>query len=114
MEACGAWSMGPIDRQPLPNNPHLAELPVPTVLHNPLWQQKKRGWCPRITRMRTLSTAILRTIVVRLVSIAKTGYFYATQRRRQGGKLSFIKYDPIGMSAPLHFELHAYQVPMFQ
>ncbi|KAF4611010.1 hypothetical protein D9613_006525 [Agrocybe pediades] len=35
-----------------------------------------------------------RTIIVRLISTAQTGFFYTTQRLRQGPKLSAIKYDP--------------------
>ena len=40
-----------------------------------------------------------RTMIVRLISTAQTGFFYTTQRLRQGPKLSAIKYDPKG---PLH------------
>ncbi|EPQ61362.1 hypothetical protein GLOTRDRAFT_28709, partial [Gloeophyllum trabeum ATCC 11539] len=39
-----------------------------------------------------------RTIIVRLVSTAQTGFFYTTQRLRQGPKLSAVKYDPKGES----------------
>ncbi|KZT24314.1 hypothetical protein NEOLEDRAFT_1179310 [Neolentinus lepideus HHB14362 ss-1] len=35
-----------------------------------------------------------RTMIVRLVSTAQTGFFYTTQRLRQGPKLSAVKYDP--------------------
>ncbi|KAF7967359.1 hypothetical protein HWV62_34639 [Athelia sp. TMB] len=35
-----------------------------------------------------------RTVIVRLVSTAQSGYFYTTQRPRLGPKLSFVKYDP--------------------
>jgi len=35
-------------------------------------------------------------MVVRLISTAQTGYFYTTQRLRQGPKLSAVKYDPRG------------------
>ncbi|KAH9936508.1 uncharacterized protein B0H18DRAFT_974125 [Fomitopsis serialis] len=37
-----------------------------------------------------------RTAIVRMVSSAKTGYFYTTQRLRVGPKLSAVKYDPKG------------------
>jgi len=37
-----------------------------------------------------------RTMIVRLISTAQTGYFYTTQRLRQGPKLSAVKYDPRG------------------
>ncbi|KAH7886982.1 hypothetical protein F5I97DRAFT_1871951 [Phlebopus sp. FC_14] len=36
-----------------------------------------------------------RTILVRMISTAQTGYFYTTQRVRIGPKLSAVKYDPI-------------------
>ncbi|KAF9529587.1 hypothetical protein CPB83DRAFT_893392 [Crepidotus variabilis] len=35
-----------------------------------------------------------RTMIVRMISTAQTGYFYSTQRLRQGPKLSAVKYDP--------------------
>ncbi|RDB27134.1 54S ribosomal protein L39, mitochondrial [Hypsizygus marmoreus] len=35
-----------------------------------------------------------RTLIVRLISTAQTGFFYTTQRLRQGPKLSAVKYDP--------------------
>ncbi|KAI9341186.1 hypothetical protein BDR26DRAFT_860796 [Obelidium mucronatum] len=38
-----------------------------------------------------------KTIVVRLVSSAGTGFFYTTTRRRAlGSKLALMKHDPIG------------------
>ena len=40
----------------------------------------------------------LRTLIVRLISTAQTGFFYTTQRLRQGPKLSAVKYDPRGAS----------------
>ncbi|PFH46765.1 hypothetical protein AMATHDRAFT_7433 [Amanita thiersii Skay4041] len=36
-----------------------------------------------------------RTIIIRLISTAQTGFFYTTQRLRQGPKLSAVKYDPM-------------------
>ncbi|EAU91948.1 hypothetical protein CC1G_11134 [Coprinopsis cinerea okayama7 len=36
-----------------------------------------------------------RTLIVRLISTAQTGFFYTTQRLRQGPKLSAVKYDPV-------------------
>jgi large subunit ribosomal protein L33 len=33
---------------------------------------------------------------VRMISTAQTGFFYTTQRTRQGPKLSAVKYDPKG------------------
>ncbi|EIN04599.1 hypothetical protein PUNSTDRAFT_55343 [Punctularia strigosozonata HHB-11173 SS5] len=35
-----------------------------------------------------------KTLIVRLISTAQTGFFYTTQRPRVGPKLSAIKYDP--------------------
>ncbi|KAN0093189.1 hypothetical protein V8E55_003973 [Tylopilus felleus] len=38
-----------------------------------------------------------RTIIVRLISTAQTGFFYTTKRvRLNSPKLSAVKYDPIG------------------
>lgn len=37
-----------------------------------------------------------RTLIVRMVSTAQTGYFYTTQRLRIGPTLSAVKYDPKG------------------
>jgi large subunit ribosomal protein L33 len=37
-----------------------------------------------------------RSIIVRLVSTAGTGFFYTTTRRRLLPKLSLLKHDPIG------------------
>ena len=36
-------------------------------------------------------------MIVRMVSTAQTGYFYTTQRLRQGPRLSAVKYDPTGV-----------------
>ena len=44
-----------------------------------------------------------RTIIIRLISTAQTGFFYTTQRVRQGPRLSAIKYDPIGTPFTLSF-----------
>ncbi|KAJ6583177.1 hypothetical protein B0H10DRAFT_1834181, partial [Mycena sp. CBHHK59/15] len=35
-----------------------------------------------------------RTVIVRLLSTAQTGYFYTRTRVRMGPKLSAVKYDP--------------------
>ncbi|KLO16245.1 hypothetical protein SCHPADRAFT_823489, partial [Schizopora paradoxa] len=35
-----------------------------------------------------------RTLIVRLISTAQTGFFYTTQRLRTGNRLSAVKYDP--------------------
>ncbi|KAF9969861.1 54S ribosomal protein L39, mitochondrial [Actinomortierella ambigua] len=35
-----------------------------------------------------------RTIIVKLLSTAGTGFFYTTRRPRTSAKLSFMKFDP--------------------
>ncbi|KAI0047673.1 hypothetical protein FA95DRAFT_1605904 [Auriscalpium vulgare] len=35
-----------------------------------------------------------RTLIVRMISTAQTGFFYTTQRLRQGPRMSAVKYDP--------------------
>ncbi|KAI0772236.1 hypothetical protein BC629DRAFT_1595440 [Irpex lacteus] len=35
-----------------------------------------------------------RTIIVRLISTAQTGFFYTATRVRQGPSLAAVKYDP--------------------
>jgi ribosomal protein L33 len=51
------------------------------------------------TTLPVVETPQNRTMIVRLISTAQTGFFYTTQRLRQGPKLSAVKYDPKG---PLH------------
>ena len=46
--------------------------------------------------MNYLNNDLYRTVIVRLISSAKTGYFYSTSRPRLSDKLSAIKYDPKG------------------
>ncbi|KAI6168456.1 hypothetical protein EDD17DRAFT_1465903, partial [Pisolithus thermaeus] len=45
-----------------------------------------------------------RTLIVRLISTAQTGYFYTTQRVRTGPRLSAVKYDPIAKARVLFVE----------
>ncbi|KAF8837201.1 hypothetical protein PAXRUDRAFT_832523 [Paxillus rubicundulus Ve08.2h10] len=45
-----------------------------------------------------------RTLIVRLISSAQTGFFYTTQRVRQGPKLSAVKYDPVVKAKVLFVE----------
>ena len=40
-------------------------------------------------------------MIVRLISSAQTGFFYTTQRLRQGPRLSVVKYDPRGLCLAL-------------
>lgn len=42
-----------------------------------------------------------RTMIVRMLSTAQSGYFYTTKRIRQGPSLAAVKYDPRGSSFPL-------------
>jgi large subunit ribosomal protein L33 len=44
-----------------------------------------------------------RTLIVRLISTAQTGFFYTTQRPRLGPRLSAVKYDPKGTSCCLFY-----------
>ncbi|KIK52984.1 hypothetical protein GYMLUDRAFT_49650 [Collybiopsis luxurians FD-317 M1] len=42
-----------------------------------------------------MAKAKSRTMIVRLISTAQSGFFYTTQRVRQGLPLSRVKYDPV-------------------
>ena len=44
---------------------------------------------------------IPRTLIVRLISTAQTGFFYTKVRPRLGPRLSAVKYDPVGASRRL-------------
>ncbi|KAI6116195.1 hypothetical protein F5141DRAFT_1000771, partial [Pisolithus sp. B1] len=46
----------------------------------------------------------LRTLIIRLISTAQTGYFYTTQRVRTGPRVSAVKYDPIAKARVLFVE----------
>ncbi|KAJ7224414.1 hypothetical protein GGX14DRAFT_425604, partial [Mycena pura] len=41
-----------------------------------------------------MAKAKARTVIVRLISTAQTGFFYTRSRVRLGPKLSAVKYDP--------------------
>ena len=60
----------------------------------------------RQTFQSSLLTIIRRTIIIRLISTAQTGYFYTTQRVRTGPKLSAVKYDPIGLATRCPLQYH--------
>lgn len=45
----------------------------------------------------SISLINIRTIIVRMLSTAQSGYFYTTQRLRQGPSLAAVKYDPRGV-----------------
>ncbi|KAJ3925633.1 MAG: hypothetical protein NXY57DRAFT_1031385 [Lentinula lateritia] len=47
-----------------------------------------------LANVDAMAKAKARTLIVRLISTAQTGFFYTTQRVRQGLPLSAIKYDP--------------------
>jgi len=57
-----------------------------------------------VTDSTMASKAKARTIIVRMISTAKTGYFYTTQRLRIGPKLAAVKYDPRVKSRVLFLE----------
>lgn len=64
------------------------------------WQPSPRQskWASFISVILRLEAddLIYRTILVKLVSTAQTGYFYSTTRPRLGEKLARMKYDPKG------------------
>ncbi|OBZ69024.1 39S ribosomal protein L33, mitochondrial [Grifola frondosa] len=43
-----------------------------------------------------------RTLIVRMVSTAQTGYFYTCKRLRLGPRLAAVKYDPRGVCRTSH------------
>ncbi|KAK7681644.1 hypothetical protein QCA50_015378 [Cerrena zonata] len=45
-----------------------------------------------------------KSIIVRMISTAQTGYFYTTTRIKQGASLSAVKYDPRVKSRVLFVE----------
>ncbi|KAI4524063.1 hypothetical protein K523DRAFT_254222, partial [Schizophyllum commune Tattone D] len=45
-----------------------------------------------------------RTLIVRLISTAQTGFFYTKVRPRLGPRLSAVKYDPVVKSRVLFVE----------
>ena len=58
-------------------------------------------------------TSTIRTLIVRMISTAQTGYFYTTQRPRLGNRLCAVKYDPKGTDyypfpagCPFHIFVH--------
>lgn len=61
------------------------------------WKRKQGGHDVLPTgAFRLTGHATWRTMIVRLISTAQTGFCYTTQRLRQGPKLSAVKYDPKG------------------
>ncbi|KAI5204597.1 hypothetical protein E4T38_04675 [Aureobasidium subglaciale] len=50
--------------------------------------------------MAKKETAKSRTIAVRIISMALTGYYKTLVRPRTHRPLSMLKYDPVGMSSP--------------
>jgi large subunit ribosomal protein L33 len=54
-------------------------------------------------RVTNTKTAKSRTIAVRLISMALTGYYKTLVRPRQHRPLSMLKYDPVGMFSVSYF-----------
>jgi large subunit ribosomal protein L33 len=44
-----------------------------------------------------------------MISTAQTGFFYTTQRIRQGPKLSAVKYDPRGAPFDFFFDVFLFK-----
>jgi large subunit ribosomal protein L33 len=66
--------------------------------NEPRWQRKvKPGETVASSLRNRFILTSYRTIIVRMISTAQTGFFYTTQRLRQGPRLSAVKYDPKGM-----------------
>lgn len=57
-----------------------------------------------LSSVRMAAKGKARTLIVRLISTAQTGYFYTTQRVRTGPRLSAVKYDPIAKARVLFVE----------
>lgn len=53
-----------------------------------------------------------RTILIRLISTAQTGYFYTRTRLRVGPRLSAVKYDPKGAILIYHLKFETYDEPV--
>lgn len=60
----------------------------------------KARFAPKQPHLIFYLTRAFRTMIIRMISTAQTGYFYTTQRLRQGPRLSAVKYDPRGALPP--------------
>ena len=70
------------------------KIPTPNRL---AWPKPKRGTSLLFSHPFLLYRLFFRTIIVRLISTAQTGYFYTKMRPRVSPKLHAIKYDPVGV-----------------
>ncbi|KAF8551657.1 hypothetical protein OG21DRAFT_1417559 [Imleria badia] len=68
----------------------------------------KGGKARYVTHSSSVDSPVIlnhRTIIVRMISTAQTGFFYTTKRvRLSSPKLSAVKYDPIVKSRVLFVE----------
>ena len=74
----------------------------------PRWQRKVKEYHLKlrvIANALALSSAKSRTISVRLISMAMTGYYRTFVRPRTSRPLSMLKYDPVGT-----FKLKSYRI----
>ncbi|KAF8587463.1 hypothetical protein K439DRAFT_1659015 [Ramaria rubella] len=63
-----------------------------------------RGAQSTVSRITMAGKSKAKTLIVRLISTAQTGFFYTKTRPRQGAKLAAIKYDPVAKSRVLFVE----------
>ena len=87
---------------------HQSHLPYPLLAYysqNGAQLAKNFNWRP-LTVQR--ATAKSRTVMVRLISMAMTGYYRTLMRPRAHRPLSMMKYDPIGTLASQHSLLVLY------
>ena len=78
-----ALRIGPIEASPSP--------PTSTMAG-----KAKARFAPTQLHFVFYLTRVFRTMIIRMISTAQTGFFYTTQRLRQGPRLSAVKYDPRG------------------
>lgn len=76
----------------------------PPIIFYPFYQPPHNGKEGSVSLFPTLSAiyhsrepAKSRTIAVRLISMAMTGYYRTLRRPRTSRPLSMLKYDPVGM-----------------
>ena len=73
--------------------------PFPALVSRlPLWLVLRQSQLPSLRFTVCIDTGIshYRTLVVRLLSTAQTGFMYTIKRKRLIGYYKFVKYDPIG------------------
>ena len=69
-----------------------------SLIHRHGGQVKSKVRFLLLAYIRPLLPDARRTLIVRMISTAQTGYFYTTQRLRLGPRLAAVKYDPRGVS----------------